>query len=142
MPLLGIGAFLGSWYMGQQEYPDFHMAASQGNLAYVTQRLEREPSLLKVKAYRGQLPLHFAAEGCRKEMVDLLLAKGAEMNAKDEDGTTPLNLAAFRGCKELVAHMIARGATLRYLVGLGFGGYEPGRPSLEGGQRPREHDGV
>ena len=28
----------------------------------------------------------------RKEIVELLIAKGANMNAKDEDGETPLDL--------------------------------------------------
>ena len=38
-------------------------------------------------------PLHYAASGNHKEVVELLIAEGADVNAKDEDGYTPLNSA-------------------------------------------------
>jgi ankyrin repeat protein len=45
-----------------------------------------------VKAYGGSTPLHRAAGWGHKEIVELLLAKGADLNAKDDVGTTPLDL--------------------------------------------------
>ena len=38
-------------------------------------------------------PLHETARSGRKEVVELLIAKGADVNAKDVDGKTPLNSA-------------------------------------------------
>ena len=38
-------------------------------------------------------PLHVAANGRRREIVDLLITEGADVNAKDDDGATPLDLA-------------------------------------------------
>ena len=38
----------------------------------------------------GWTPLHDAAYAGHKETVELLIAKGADVNAKDEDGDTPL----------------------------------------------------
>ena len=40
--------------------------------------------------------LHEAAFEGRKETVELLIAKGADLNAKDDDGKTPLDLTIKR----------------------------------------------
>ena len=39
----------------------------------------------------GETPLHDAAYGGQKEIVELLIAEGADVNAKDRDGETPLD---------------------------------------------------
>ena len=36
-------------------------------------------------------PLHLAAFKGHKEIVEMLIAKGANVNAKDDDGITPLD---------------------------------------------------
>jgi cytohesin len=41
--------------------------------------------------------LHYAAYGGHKEIAELLIAEGADVNAKDEDGVTPLHEAALWG---------------------------------------------
>ena len=41
-------------------------------------------------------PLHFASAKGHKEIAELLIAEGAEVNAKDEDGKTPLDYAIGR----------------------------------------------
>jgi len=41
----------------------------------------------------GVTPLHRAASKVHKEMAELLIAKGADVNAKDKNGRTPLDWA-------------------------------------------------
>ncbi len=41
----------------------------------------------------GDTPLHSAAWSGQKEIAELLIAKGADVNAKDKDGETPLDEA-------------------------------------------------
>ncbi len=45
------------------------------------------------KGDNGWTPLHTAARTGRKEVVELLIAKGTDFNAKNDDGHTPLDLA-------------------------------------------------
>ena len=52
-------------------------------------------------------PLHIAAIEGKKEAVDLLLKKGADINAKSNLGWTPLNLAMALGKTEVVKSLIA-----------------------------------
>jgi ankyrin repeat protein len=59
----------------------------------------------------GTTPLHYlAARGGHKEIVELVIANGADVNAKDEYGLTPLHNAAYKGHKEVVELVIAKGA--------------------------------
>ena len=58
----------------------------------------------------GHTPLHRAARHGYKESVELLIADGAEVNAKNKWGFTPLHRAARYGHKELVELLIANGA--------------------------------
>ena len=55
-------------------------------------------------------PLHIAAHEDHTEIAELLIAKGAEVNAKDKYGYTPMHIAAADGCKELAELLIAKGA--------------------------------
>lgn len=43
-------------------------------------------------------------------VVELLLARGAAVNAQDNQGRTPLHAAAFKGHKELAVLLVSHGA--------------------------------
>jgi len=54
-------------------------------------------------------PLHAAAIRNHKEIAQLLIAKGADVNAKNKYGGTPLHYAAT---KEIAELLIAKGANV------------------------------
>jgi ankyrin repeat protein len=56
----------------------------------------------------GSTPLHRAAYAGHKEIAELLIAKGADVNAGDK--VTPLHYAAQGGEKEMVELLIVDGA--------------------------------
>jgi ankyrin repeat protein len=58
----------------------------------------------------GVTPLHEAAWEGRKEVVELLIAQGADVNAKSFLGYTPLHQAAVFGQKKVVELLITKGA--------------------------------
>ncbi|MDC0065918.1 ankyrin repeat domain-containing protein, partial [Verrucomicrobia bacterium] len=59
----------------------------------------------------GTPPLHIAALVGSNEIVELLITKGADVNAKEEEeGWTPLFVAVGDGYKKIIELLIANGA--------------------------------
>jgi cytohesin len=57
-------------------------------------------------------PLHFAALDGHGEVAKLLIAKGADVNARDAEGVTPLHRATRAGRRETAEELIAGGAVV------------------------------
>jgi ankyrin repeat protein len=49
----------------------------------------------------GQTPMHAAASSGNKAVTELLLAKNADVNSRDNDRITPLHRAALHGNKDV-----------------------------------------
>ena len=57
---------------------------------------------VNAKSERRRTPLHSAAREGHKEVIELLIAKGADVNAKDDDGATPLDMADDKETADLL----------------------------------------
>ena len=70
---------------------------------------------MNAKGNNGWTPLHNTAWHGQKEVAELLIANGADVNAKGTvrtkvGGVTPLHIAADKGHKEIAELLIAAGA--------------------------------
>ena len=83
-------------------------AAMEGDIEAVKQHLDAGANVNAMRG--GGTPLHLAASWGHKEVAELLIDNGADVNAKDIDGWTPLRKAAWHGRKEIVELLIANGA--------------------------------
>ena len=89
---------------------DIHEAAKDGNIKAVKQHLDAGADVNSKGGYENGTALHFAAGKGHKEIVELLIAKGVDVNAKDNRGGTPLHSTASGGQKEIAKLLIAKGA--------------------------------
>ena len=74
-------------------------------------------STASTDAAKNYTPLHWAASQGYTEMLKVLVAKGYDVNAKDESGFTPLHYAAVSGQMETVQYLVDNGADI-YSVNL------------------------
>ena len=89
---------------------DLQKAAWEGNTDVARKIISS--GIVDVNSMTGtrETPLTLAAENGLKDMVQLLLDKGAEPNKPDQDGDTPLHTAAYLGYKDMVLLLLNRGA--------------------------------
>jgi ankyrin repeat protein len=87
-------------------------AISRGDLAKVQSMIKDNPGLVSNKDFLGRTPLYDAVRVGRKEVVELLLANHADINARDDRGLTPLHDAADSDYKEGVKWLLANHADL------------------------------
>jgi len=81
--------------------------------------LDRNPALVNVKDSCGYTPLHWAAVDGRKEIVEILLKKGASPRALNNFKDTPLHCAAAAGRSEAARILITGGADMNGQNGKG-----------------------
>ncbi|GAB4125001.1 MAG: ankyrin repeat domain-containing protein [Rubrivivax sp.] len=82
------------------------MAALRGDLASTRQLLERGARVSR----EGWTPLHYAASGPEPRLLELLLDRGAPIDARSPNGTTPLMMAARYGAIDGADLLLRRGA--------------------------------
>lgn len=80
-------------------------AASSNAIDVAKELLKADGGLAKTKRWKGRSPLHVAAAHGAIEVGDLLISKGADINARDNLDLTPLHYAEFRGHDKFVEHL-------------------------------------
>lgn len=99
----------------------FIQAVCIGDTATVETHLLESPELANARD-DGATPLHLAAIGNQREVVDLLLDHGADINAIDDEyGSTPAGWANEKGHVEMVHHLVALGTKVDLPRAAGFG---------------------
>jgi len=114
--------------------PDLHKAAREGDADRVRELLDAgadvnvRNSSNAVKLLRGGTPLqwtslHYAAYYGHLEIAEILISRGADLDADDPYYSTPLYLAAEEGHPEVVEFLISKGAKVN--VKSSSSGYTP-----------------
>lgn len=89
---------------------DLESATSSGNVTEAGRLLANGADINATNRRNGITPLYAAVLSGHKDVVEFLVAKGADVNAKSNDGYTSLHAAAADGYKDVVALLIAKGA--------------------------------
>ena len=113
--------------------PNIHEAVEAGNIEAVKQAIAAGKDVNSEDECCGVTPLHYATRWGRKEIAELLIAKGADVNAKAKYGDTPLHGAIYAngtyleetGRKEMIELLIAKGADVNNDKGPSFKGETP-----------------
>ena len=95
---------------------DVFQAAALGDVARLRALLDEDRQRASARDEKGRSPLYEAAHNLHLEAVELLLERGAELEAQTQWGETPLSTAIThswdRGGPEVVARLRSAGATL------------------------------
>lgn len=92
---------------------DLLKAISKGDAITVENLLRSNPEMINYRTpTEGATLLHIAAMLGHKNVAEILLAKGIDINSKTESGETPLHTAADVGRKEVVELLLAKGADM------------------------------
>jgi ankyrin repeat protein len=98
---------------------DILKAVREGDPGKLQALLDRNPALVNVKDSCGYTPLHWAAVDGRKEIMEILLKKGASPRALNNVGDAPLHCAAAAGRSEAAKILIIAGADMNGQNGKG-----------------------
>lgn len=95
---------------------DIFAAAIVGHTDKVAAFLKQDPKLINARDSGGKTALHWAALYGQTKVMELLLAKKADVNSLDEDGFTPLHWAATFNQSDAVKLLLANKANMSLKV--------------------------
>jgi ankyrin repeat protein len=111
--LFSITVFLLHSHSYQASPEDIFKTAAEGNLAKVKELVEKNPELVKAKDKESETPLHKAAAQGHMDVVNYLISKGADIDARNNANQNPLLHAAYYGKTEVVKFLLDKGADFK-----------------------------
>ncbi|WP_245970163.1 ankyrin repeat domain-containing protein [Wolbachia endosymbiont of Bemisia tabaci] len=97
----------------QRELDELLMNSSKGeNIQQITELIEAGANINAVTTVQKETPLHIAVRYGHKEVAELLLNKGANVNAVERRKWTPLHTAVKSGKVEVAELLLDRGANV------------------------------
>merc|ERR1740130_1255318 len=100
-----------------------HYAARVGKAESATALLEMKADVTAVTSDAGRMPLHAAAENGSVAVIQILLAAGAPLDAKDVRERTPLHWACCSSREEAAAALLDAGADVHVKSAAGYTPY-------------------
>ena len=91
---------------------DLSLAIRQRNLAAVRAIVDKNPALVKSADDSGFTPLHIAATAGRVDIIEYLLGRGADLEARTAGGQTPLFQTVPLASQQAFAYLLKKGANL------------------------------
>src|SRR5215471_2600682 len=102
--------YLGGDMAAAQDKNAMLVVVKAGDVNNVQALLDANPVLVQVQDRYQWTPLHHAVALGSQDIIALLLAGGADTNAKNRSGSTSLHVAVSAGNLETVELLLARGA--------------------------------
>ncbi len=92
---------------------EIHEAVKLRDTKRVAAILKSDPDAINAGTPANATPLHHAAGLNAEKVIQLLLAKGADPDARTTDGYTPLHWAAYMDAPDGISLLVRKGANLR-----------------------------
>lgn len=97
-------------FTGHLQAAEIHVAVIGGEVAMVQALLSEDPDLVNAEDEEyGNTPLHYAAQKGFLELAELLLSRGADINARENIGRTPFFRANSAGHKDVADFLRKKG---------------------------------
>lgn len=109
---------LADFLISRGAFVDAHAAARLGKLDRLQELIAKDPRIVGARGGDGQTPLHFARS---IEIVDCLLANGAEIDALDIDHESTPAQYMMRDRREIAAYLVSRGCRTDLLMAAALG---------------------
>jgi len=106
LPILAMAVF------GNLQAATIHEVIDQGDSAAIAAMLDADPALLADRQPNGRTPLHTAAYTGKLGIANLLIGRGADVNATTATGSAPLHGATLYDHEAVVRLLVEKGANV------------------------------